>query len=98
MTTLRVVGALLASVLAGLAAAQPAGGPYVVPRQTIDAGGRIVVGAVGGYTLRGSLGQPDAGPAHTSATFTLRGGFQRAAGESLPIDAMFADGFEPQSR
>lgn len=99
MSAPRAFGAALALALAGHAPAQqPAGGPYLVPRQSIDGGGRIVVGAVGGYTLRGSLGQPDAGPALASATYTLRGGFQRAAGGDLPTDALFGDGFEPSVR
>jgi hypothetical protein len=94
----RVLGVLLA-VLAGgagigVALAQSSSASFSVPRQSIDGGAQRAASAT--YGLNGTLGQPDAGPAMSSATFSLRGGFHRAAVASGPQpDPIFANGFEP---
>jgi len=52
----------------------PSGGPYSIPWSTIDSGG--VLNASGGvYTLSGTIGQPDAGPAQSGGVYSLEGGF-----------------------
>ena len=47
--------------------------PYAIDWWTVDGGGGEVSG--GTFVLRGTAGQPDAGPALTGGAFTLRGGF-----------------------
>lgn len=83
--------ALLLSAAAGSAAAQSSGGPYAIPRQSIDAGAVRAESAT--FRVEGSIGQPDAGPSMQSTNYSLRGGFMvrelPATGESV-----FADGFE----
>jgi hypothetical protein len=94
----RRVGLALA-VLAGIAAfggalAQSSSATYSVPRQSIDGGAQRASSA--SYSLNGTIGQPDAGPAMSGATFSVRGGFHRAAAASGPQpDPIFANGFEP---
>jgi len=41
-----------------------------------------------------TLGRPHASETMTSVSYTLRGGFHRAAAVSGVPDALFADGFE----
>jgi len=73
-----VVAALLLSV--STAFAQPAG-LYDLSWNTIDGGGGT--SAASGYTLTGTLGQPDAGTL-SGGSYTLQGGFWSAlAGSSL---------------
>jgi hypothetical protein len=75
-----------------LVLAQSSSASHEIPRQSIDGGAGRASG--GGYILHGTIGQPDAGPTMSSASYTLRGGFHRAApGAPLP-DPLFADGFE----
>ncbi len=62
---------------------------YQISRQSVDGGGGTAGSA--SYEVSSSIGQADAGEPLSSASFELRGGFQRAA--VLP-DALFADGFE----
>jgi len=57
--------------LAGLAQAQADG--YILNWWTVDGGGGISNG--NGYTLNGTLGQPDAGTAARGGGYTLAGGF-----------------------
>jgi len=73
----------------GLAHAQTGGGPstplgtgYDLTWNTIDGGGESSSGS--GYTLAGTLGQPDAGAAMSGGGYTLVGGFWGGAG---PADA-----------
>jgi hypothetical protein len=93
----RLVGLLLALVGAaafGVALAQSSSATYSVPRQSIDGGAQRASSA--SYSLNGTVGQPDAGPAMSGATFSVRGGFHRAATASGPLpDPIFANGFEP---
>jgi hypothetical protein len=80
------------AMLPALALAQSSSASYQLPRQSIDAG----AGRSGStsYTLEGSIGQPDAGPSMSSASFRLNGGFQLAAPDAPLPDPLFANGFE----
>ena len=71
--TLVVVLVLLLAVfsLAGLARAQL--GNYILNWWTVDGGGGTSSG--NGYTLNGTLGQPDAGTIASGNGYTLAGGF-----------------------
>jgi len=78
---------LLAAGLAGLGAArsalaQPApaeaaanAADYDLSWWTVDGGGSGEIGSPAGYTLEGTIGQPDAGPALAQGGYTLIGGF-----------------------
>ncbi len=46
---------------------------FAIPWSTIDAGGGASAGGV--FSLQGTIGQPDAGPAMAGGAFTLTGGF-----------------------
>ena len=46
---------------------------YTIDWQTIDGGGGTSTGGV--YSVTGTIGQPDAGPAMSGGNFTLQGGF-----------------------
>lgn len=75
-----------------LAPAQSTSASFAMPRQSIDGGAGRAASAT--YSVEGTIGQPDGGPVMNSASFTLSGGFHRAAAvEALP-DAVFSDGFE----
>jgi hypothetical protein len=52
-------------------------GGYDLSWFTVDGGGGTVSG--GDYTLSGTAGQPDVGPALSSSGYTLVGGFWRGA-------------------
>ena len=56
--------------------------PYTIDWYTIDGGGGSMSG--GGYTLSGTVGQPDAGGPMAGAGFTLSGGYW-AAGDAPPV-------------
>ena len=63
----------------GLAAAllaAPASAQFSIDWYTIDAGGGTSSG--GGFTLSGTIGQPDAGPTLSGGAFELTGGFWAA--------------------
>jgi hypothetical protein len=60
----------------GLPAAAQSGGVYELGWFTIDGGGGTSSG--GGYTLSGSIGQPDAGGPLTGGGYSLVGGFWSA--------------------
>lgn len=84
----------LGSVTWGPAEGRSSSASYHIPRQTIDAGAARASSA--SYTLNGSIGQPDAGPAMSSGSFRLTGGFQRGNGGDggEPEDRIFADRFQ----
>ena len=63
---------ILLLVVGGLATAQTGGG-YDLTWSTIDNGGDASAG--GGYTLNGTMGQPDVGIALAGGGYTLVGGF-----------------------
>ncbi len=52
---------------------------YSIDWWTIDGGGGTSTSGAGTYTLTGTIGQPDAGPALTSTTYSLQGGFWNTA-------------------
>ncbi|MBN1538181.1 MAG: hypothetical protein JW908_15695 [Anaerolineales bacterium] len=63
---------LLVVLVSGVALAAGEAG-YDLPWWTTDSGGGTSSGA--GYSLRGAIGQPDAGPLLTGAGYQLNGGF-----------------------
>lgn len=66
------------SACLGAPAFAQSGGPYEITVWSIDGGG--VVNASGGpYTLSGTIGQHDAGPAMDGGGFVVEGGFWPAA-------------------
>lgn len=83
---------LAAAVMSGAVLAQSASASYQVPRQSIDGGAGRATSA--SYTLNGTIGQPDAGTIKTSASYTVRGGFHRAAPAAPLPDPIFSNGFE----
>ncbi|MBK8069636.1 MAG: hypothetical protein IPK27_19050 [Rhodanobacteraceae bacterium] len=83
--------ALTAMLGQAQAIAQSSSASYQIPRQSIDGGAARARSA--GYTIEGTIGQPDAAPPAASASYELRGGFHRAAAGALP-DPLFANGFE----
>jgi hypothetical protein len=87
-----VVALLAAAVMSSAVLAQSASASYQVPRQSIDGGAGRATSA--SYTLNGTIGQPDAGTTKTSASYTLRGGFHRAAPAAPLPDPIFSNGFE----
>ncbi len=89
----RIAGALALAVVVGAALAQSSSATFNVPRQSIDGGAQRASSA--SYSVNGTVGQPDAGPAMSSATFTVRGGFHVAAASAPLADPIFANGFEP---
>jgi hypothetical protein len=50
---------------------------YAIDWFTVDGGGGLSTGGV--YSISGTIGQPDAGPALTGGPYTLQGGFWSAA-------------------
>jgi hypothetical protein len=58
------------------------GGGYDLTWWTVDGGGGTVSGS--GYTLMGSAGQPEPGPALTGGDYTLYSGFWPGAGKAGP--------------
>lgn len=82
--------ALAAMLPSAPALAQSSSASYQLPRQSIDGGNAQMASA--SYVVDGTIGQPDAAPAVTSAGYEVRGGFHRAAA-ALP-DPVFANGFE----
>jgi hypothetical protein len=75
-----------------LALAQSGSASYQIPRQSIDGGAGRATSAA--YRLHGTIAQLDAGATMTSASYTLRGGFHRAAPAAPLPDPLFSDGFE----
>jgi hypothetical protein len=71
--------------------AAASGAAYAIDHHTIDNGGGTAIGGM--FSIRGTIGQPDADPLQpsTGGTFELTGGFWFVTS----IDALFADGFEP---
>jgi hypothetical protein len=69
-------------LLVSVAQAQTGGQPeqsaatgYDLSWWTVDGGGVVGAGAPGLYTLSGSIGQPDDGPAVANGDYVLVGGF-----------------------
>jgi hypothetical protein len=51
------------------------GGPYTLDWSTVDGGGITLAGTGGPYTLSGTIGQADAGPALAGGDYAITGGF-----------------------
>lgn len=85
---------LAASALAGAqSVTPPAGGPYVVSKHAIAAGGQRAGG--GSYVLTGTVAQAASGPISadaTGGTYRLAGGFHVALAPRA--DDIFRHGFE----
>ena len=81
-------GAVLAATIAltaGACAASPFGpGTFDLFWHTIDGGG-ATFSTGGGFTLGGSIGQPDAGVVMSGGQFQLAGGFWLAATSGAPL-------------
>ena len=73
-------------VMAYIGQAQ-SGGTFSISRYTIDGGGSISSG--GTFSLKGSIGQPDAGEVMSGDVYRLNGGFWKA-----DSDIIFSDDFE----
>lgn len=67
-------------------------GNYAIERYTVDSGGGVSSG--GEFTLQGTIGQIDAGPALGGHPFRLQGGFWPGLNGSTFIDFLFSDRFE----
>jgi hypothetical protein len=76
---------LTLSSLAGLARAYQA--TYSLDWWTVDAGGDTCSGH--GYTLAGTLGQPEAGTHSTGSGYTLAGGFWHDGGAAQETTKIF---------
>lgn len=87
-----LASAALAALAPAVTVAQSSSASYQIPRQSIDGGGGRATST--SYTLLGTIGQSDAGPTMTSASYTLRGGFHLAAAAAPLPDPLFSDGFE----
>jgi hypothetical protein len=70
--TLFILIGMLAVLLLVVSVAIAAGG-YDLSWWTVDSGGGTSIG--GGYTLNGTIGQPDAGSLTSGGGYTLAGGF-----------------------
>jgi hypothetical protein len=87
--------AALLATLAGFperASPQSQSASFAITRQGADGGGGRSGSA--SYGVEATVGQPDAGPAMSSASYTLRGGFHRPS-SAAAADTLFRDGFEP---
>jgi hypothetical protein len=76
----------------GLVLAQSSSANFSAPRQSIDGGAQRASSAT--YGLTGMVGQPEAGPAMSSATFSVRGGIHRSTGDAVPSEGIFRNSFE----
>ena len=73
LTLSALVAAGVLAVSIGQGAQAQSGGGYDLTWWTVDGGGGSVSG--GGYTLIGTAGQPEVGPALTGGGYSLSGGF-----------------------
>lgn len=90
-TLLCPIALLVLSSSTSLAGGAPStGGPYTVARYTVDSGGGDSEG--GSFGVRGTIGQPEAGPRMDGSAYSVRGGFW--AGLNAETDTLFNDGFE----
>lgn len=78
--TLLILGLVLIGALGVSAGLAQNGGPFGVPWFTVDGGGGTSSG--GGYSLSGTLGQPDAQVVN-GGPFSLAGGFWSAMESDL---------------
>lgn len=73
---------LAAGLLLASAVLAQTGNGYDLTWWTVDGGGGTVSGS--GYTLTGTAGQPEPGPALTGGGYTLYSGFWPGAGKAGP--------------
>ena len=73
---------LLSCLLTAHVATAQSGGNFALTWSTLDSGGGPSAG--GGFTLNGTIGQPDAGVRLSGGGFTVTGGFWAGATESSP--------------
>lgn len=94
MRTTILALALLTLIAVGCntAFSQSSSASFEVPRQSIDAGATRSSSA--SYALDATIGQPDASPLMSSASYELRAGFHRLAMNAQLPDPLFANGFE----
>ena len=76
------LGLVIGLLVVGAVAAQT-GGVYDLTWWTVDGGGGTVAG--GGYTLTGTAGQPEPGPALSGGGYTLTNGFWPGEGSAPPV-------------
>ena len=76
-TTLILAGVLVLLAVGAAGARAQTGGGYDLTWWTVDGGGGTLSG--GGYTLMGTVGQADAGPALAGGGYALEGGFWAGA-------------------
>ncbi len=72
---------ILIVLIVSLSGIALAAGSYDLSWWTVDGGGGTSTG--GGFTLSGTLGQPDAGTAATGGEYSLAGGFWHGGVASL---------------
>ena len=80
---MHLVGVGLFLLLASVALAQSGEG-YNLTWSTVDGGG-WTFSTGGDYSLGGTAGQPDAGPAMTGTGYILAGGFWSGAGQPYRV-------------
>ena len=73
---------ILTTTMAAIGVVYAQGGGYDLSWWTVDGGGGVL--SNGGYTLHGTIGQPDAGPALQSGNYSLLGGFWPAGAAAAP--------------
>lgn len=82
----------LVLILPALAFAQSSGGPYVLHKDVISAGGQRVTGS--GVAMVGTVGQAAQGSA-SGGSYVLTGGFHaEATAPGAPTDLIFRNGFD----
>lgn len=69
-----------------------AGGRFSVDSHTVDGGGSHSQGSR--FSVEGTIGQPDAGPAHDGARFSVTGGFWQPQATPPVSNVIFSNGFE----
>jgi hypothetical protein len=77
-----IIVIVMALLFAGLAYAQSSGG-YDLTWNTIDNGSGTL--GNGGYTLDGTIGQPDTNAPSSNGGYTLTGGFWHTIAPAYPI-------------
>jgi len=77
-----VLALILTTAMAAVGVVYAQGGGYDLNWWTVDGGGGVL--SSGGYTLHGTIGQPDVGPALQNGGYSLLGGFWPAASAAAP--------------
>ncbi len=90
---LAAIGMALLMAMFCAAAEESGSNNYAVTWFSVDAGSGTAAG--GSYAVQGTLGQADADPLQpaNAASYELVSGFW-AVPPTVPVDALFADGFE----